>query len=342
MKKFWGMCALLLSIVCVGFCEAPTSFKLPADPPDDSSWMERLNATTWRETYRDAGPQDNLFDVTRRITLGGVKGTVISRRDGGVDLFIPDLESDSRWIGMRVTKPRGAWESRWRQMEDVQPTRDEDQVQPEEDQREVSGILQRVTLTRLVLTTGRSFLKNDATTVVLPGDKRGRWADLRANDSVTLSLDDQGQILTAKVMGKLAEDNVEQLLTELKPVDGQWNVEKDMVIKGRLFDVAGTMTPWNGAKRRVVFANREDSDTLEVEVGRRDRGEDDETIRFIILGDGQELFRSPPMGVRDSALKVRVSIKGHTAISLIAEGSRRLSSTSRGVWANPKFVKRAQ
>jgi hypothetical protein len=93
---------------------------------------------------------------------------------------------------------------------------------------------------------------------------------------------------------------VELPLTKLAPVEGTWQVEADVTIRGRVFASAGTMDPhrpFGGSKRvrvRAVFANKDGYDLFEAWDGFRG-GRGDGADTFVVLGDGEELYRSPKL-----------------------------------------------
>ncbi len=206
----------------------------------------------------------------------------------------------------------------------------------------VNGTIARVTLTSVHLVTGQTFSKAGSVTVNLSVDSSGSWTDLHAGDSVRLTLNAQRQVVRVEVTGHRIAGRIEQSLTELRPVEGDWEVSKDVTVNGRVFDVAGCTDAYVEFNRRfigkVVFANREHYDLLEVWVGYRG-GRGNGKNWFTVLGDGEELFKSEKMGQSDPAVKVSVAIKGYSGVSLISEGDEDVGHYKSGVWANPVFVR---
>jgi hypothetical protein len=135
---------------------------------------------------------------------------------------------------------------------------------------------------------------------------------------------------------------VEQPLTKLEPVEGGRVVETDVTIRGRVFANALTMDtePHGGEKvgrSRVVFANKDGNDVFETWIGFRG-GYGDGVDTFTILGDGEEIYRSPKLRQNDPPLHVSVSITGCSGISLVVEGEGSTYSNN-AVWAEPVLVK---
>lgn len=139
---------------------------------------------------------------------------------------------------------------------------------------------------------------------------------------------------------------VEQSLTQLKPVEkssGGWEVTENVTINGRVFKEAIAMDGWGltrrgGKRENVVIANNGNYELFEAWIGKRG-GSGRGTIQFTVLGDGTELYKSPRMSMDDAALRVSVSIKTYSGITLKCEGDENIGRTWSMIWAEPVFVK---
>lgn len=127
---------------------------------------------------------------------------------------------------------------------------------------------------------------------------------------------------------------------ELPAVQGRWDRLTNAVSSGRVYDFAISMDTYETndytKESRVVFANPGGFDALECWVGLAQQQHTGET-RFMILGDGTLLYRSPWMNWRDKAEKVHVSIKGYKGISLVAEGHL-MNKFDMAIWGEPLLV----
>ncbi len=97
----------------------PASIWLPpdgtTDDPKGGSWLTRVGSSRWVHTPAGPGPRFEFayYVLMPKATLGGVIGTVLRADYAGGDLFIPDLNSGSRWVGVRSSSP--TWQMRWKQ-----------------------------------------------------------------------------------------------------------------------------------------------------------------------------------------------------------------------------------
>lgn len=210
-------------------------------------------------------------------------------------------------------------------------------------QNTVNGLIARVTQNGVQLKDGMSYRWADNFTTTLANGNDGGWADLQTDDVVRLGLNGQNRVTSVVVTGRNTGQRVERSLTELKPVEGDWKVEQNVTIAGRVFEVAGTMSvdkDFNPTTitRRIVFSNPGGYDLLEVWIGFRG-GRGKGKNKFSIRGDGDTLFTSEWMEQRDQPVKVSVAIKGYTGISLIASGDEEVGYYDTAVWANPVLVK---
>lgn len=137
---------------------------------------------------------------------------------------------------------------------------------------------------------------------------------------------------------------MERPLVGSKTVLGRWaDGEGSCSINGRVFDRAGLMDAYYSSldssfyEGKVIFRNR-GFDCLETWVGKRD-GSREGVNQFTVLGDGKVLYTSPLLGVNDPAVRVSVSIKGYSGITLLARSSKENRRSESAVWANPLFVK---
>jgi len=209
------------------------------------------------------------------------------------------------------------------------------QLAPVLAQTTVNGVIGKISTTTIELEAGNNYSRAANVAVTLADNRNGSWEDLRGGDKVRLTLNGERQIVAVTVNKPIVQRG-EKVLTEIKPVEGRWNVVKDATINGRVFDVAGSMG-WCGAETAVVFSNRDGFDLLEAWVGfggGRGKGK----VRFSVQGDGDPLFNSPWMEEKDNPIKVSVSIKGFTGIRLSITNMGTLCGPY-GLFANPMLVK---
>ena len=202
-----------------------------------------------------------------------------------------------------------------------------------------TGVISKGTPTGIVFTTGERYKLYPSVPITLKDGTAGKVRDIHPGDRVRVALDDAGRIVSATILAPLVTHLVEHSLTKDTPVSGEWEAAENVAIAGRIFDIAGTMIYNNGRGRwDAVFSNRDHYDRFEAWVGKQDASGQG-TNTFIVLGDGQELFRSPPMSERSPAIKVSVPIKGYSGVSLIVQQSDDVYIDSHAVWGTPVFIK---
>ncbi|MDQ3813720.1 MAG: hypothetical protein M3347_07190, partial [Armatimonadota bacterium] len=141
-------------------------------------------------------------------------------------------------------------------------------------QNDITGVIERVTPSSIMLSSGEAYARSGHITVILPDDNVGNWSNLQQGDRVQLKLNAQREVINVTVTSSLLTQRVEQPLIEIKPnskadwaikpIDGPGYIVKDAAIHGRAFKAA-MKTMEQGY---IVFPNRENYDILEVWVGR--------------------------------------------------------------------------
>ncbi len=208
-------------------------------------------------------------------------------------------------------------------------------------QNAINGVIARVTQNGVQLKNGMTYRWAEDVRTTLANGEGGGWTDLQADDAVRLTMNRQNLVSSLEVIGRDTGQRVERSLTEIKPVEGHWDVEKKITVAGRVFEAAGIMnvraSGGEAGMRRIVFSTPEGFDALEVWVGFRG-GYGKGKNKFVIQGDGRTLFTSPWMAEGEQPVKANVSIKGYTGISLISSGDED-TYVDTAVWANPMLVK---
>lgn len=208
-------------------------------------------------------------------------------------------------------------------------------------QTTANGVIDRLTDKGIALSSGQAYTKTDGVTVTLPGERVGSWNDLSAGDKVRVSFNDKRQVVGVALLTKLVTQRVEQPLIEsddrnnvnwiIAPINGGAKLVSNAAISGRAFPKAF----WN-MDSEPIFPNYADYDVLDVWIGvsanwggRRNHG----ICR--ILGDGEEIYRTPLLSDQDQAIHVIVPIKGFSGIKfdLISD------ENAIANWGNPIFIK---
>jgi TolB-like protein len=139
------------------------------------------------------------------------------------------------------------------------------------------------------------------------------------------------------------EDVVKRLsLLGENSVEGDWAVEKDDVTSGgQVFSGAASMNVDDGVggprSSIIVFSNADNYDFFECIVGFKG-GFRKGYATFEVRGNGKNLYNSPRLGANDSPVRIRVSIKEYSGITLIASGDKN-SHFDSALWIQPVFVK---
>jgi hypothetical protein len=74
-------------------------------------------------------------------------------------------------------------------------------------------------------------------------------------------------------------------------------------------------------------------------VGTADGAPAGSKLRFVVLVDGKEAYRSPDRAAGEGALEIAVNVEGAKALSLRVEPSGVLDPAAVAVWANPVLVR---
>ena len=92
----------------------PSSLSVPADEKATvwTHWT-RLSSNRWVVNSSNGDPPSYLRVVMPKATLKGVVGTLLSTERAGGDVFIPDINSGSTWVSIRMGSDK--WNMRWRQ-----------------------------------------------------------------------------------------------------------------------------------------------------------------------------------------------------------------------------------
>lgn len=117
-------------------------------------------------------------------------------------------------------------------------------------------------------------------------------------------------VLQAQSLRSSAQSAKPIYVTQLEPIQGNWNVEKEVTVHGRVFDVGGVMPGENSPfyMNKVVFDNRKHYDVFEAWVGCGGPPTSEGNYTFVVSGDGKELFRVEDMHVDDQAIRVSLPI----------------------------------
>lgn len=199
-------------------------------------------------------------------------------------------------------------------------------------QNTINGVIARVTQNGLQLKDGTNYRWSDNTTTTLSNGNGGSWGDLQADDAVRLTINGQNKVTALTVTGRSSGQRIERSLLELDPVQGKWATSRNVTINGRVFERAVRV------RDAVVIPNRDNADVLEAQVGLS--GEVGPKVRatFIVLGDGQEIYRSPIVDVSTPPTPISVPIKGFSGVTLRVEGNIIWGGDSAALWVNPLFV----
>lgn len=119
-------------------------------------------------------------------------------------------------------------------------------------QATIDGSIVRVTQNGLQLQNGMSYRWADDVRTTLSNGNDGGWADLQANDAVRLTMNQQNRVASLAVTGRNTGQRIERSLTELKPVEGNWEVQQNVTIEGRVFEAAGTMNVAKNFNPRTI------------------------------------------------------------------------------------------
>jgi hypothetical protein len=142
----------------------------------------------------------------------------------------------------------------------------------------------------------------------------------------------------------VATQRIERSLLEYRPIEGDWGINDNGAINGRVFDRVGRMTgysrPGDPLVANIVFRNR-GFDRVEAWIGSQKRKTGHELpAQFQVLGDGKLLYTSPYLGVNDPTIQISIPIRGYSAVTLLVRGSEDETGYVAALWANPIFLKR--
>ena len=205
-------------------------------------------------------------------------------------------------------------------------------------QTTVNGIIDRITPNGIALSSGQTYTKSDNVAVTLPGERAGQWQDLEPGDKVRISFNSKKQAVEVTLLTKLVTQRLDYPLVisddggeldwNIKYINGDADIRKDYAIGGRAFPKAFRVSD------RAVFPNYEDCNLLDVWISATD-SDDDRAGVCRILGDGEEIYRSPSMTMQSRAIHVVLPIKGYSGITF-----EKLSGNINTIgFGNPTFIK---